>query len=151
MPIPKKIKSRDMAGQDVIIARRFRTGACAVEIPAGTVLRVKDASRGFMLESPEPCPACGVSVRLDSVIRDQAFMAGDPDAPPLDSVAFWNSRAEQNDHAWCQCSNCGFMVENYVAVKQGISSDDYIGVEWPYCPKCGKRMAIRNAAGKVVL
>ena len=151
MPIPRKIRSRDLAGARVKTAERIRTAKCAVEIPKGTELTVKGAGRGFMLESPEPCPCCGISIRLDGIPRDQVFTASGPDAPTLESIAFWENRAEHNDHTWCSCSNCKFTVENYKAVKQGISSDDYVGVRWTFCPKCGKRMAIRNASGKVVL
>lgn len=151
MPIPNKIRSRDLAGKRLVLSSRIRTGDCAVDVPTGTELVVTDVAGGFALSSERPCPACGVSVRLDRVPRIRTYLPDDPDAPAPEHVAFWNSRKELNDHTWCQCSNCGFMIENYVAVKQGISSDDYIGVEWPYCPKCGKRMAIRNAAGKVVL
>lgn len=152
MPIPRGIKSGSLVGSKLATARRIRTGDCAASVPAGMELVVKDAgSRGFMLESPSPCPCCGISIRLDAVTRSQVFMSGDPDAPYPENVAFWNSRKEHNDHTWCSCSNCNFTVENYKAVKQGISSDDYVGVKWKFCPGCGKRMAVRTANGKVVL
>lgn len=53
----------------------------------------------------------------------------------------WKNRAEYNDHLHCECSICGFTIENYRAIKTfGISSDDYIEVKWVYCPKCGASM-----------
>lgn len=151
MPIPMKMRSRDMVGKKITTAERISTEYCGVDVPAGTVLAVEKSGRGFTLGSPEPCPCCGVSVRLDFIARRRTFLPDDPDAPPLESAAFWENRADRNDHTWCQCSNCGFLVENYRAVKQGISSNDYVGVLWKFCPKCGKRMAIRNASGKAVL
>lgn len=52
------------------------------------------------------------------------------------------NRAEHNDYLWAECSNCGFRVENYKAVKTGRSSTEYTNPIWKYCPKCGAEMSV---------
>lgn len=54
--------------------------------------------------------------------------------------AHWKTREEYNDYLWVECSNCGFRVENYKAVKTGMSSTDIIGNKWNACPVCCARM-----------
>jgi hypothetical protein len=56
--------------------------------------------------------------------------------------AYWRHRGAHNDFLWCECSNCGFRVENYKAVVCGNSSNDYIDVKYKYCPICGKEMKV---------
>ena len=56
--------------------------------------------------------------------------------------AKWKNRAQYNDYLWTECSNCGFRVENYKAVKMGKSSLEYIDCIWKYCPKCGSEMTV---------
>ena len=56
--------------------------------------------------------------------------------------AKWKDRAEHNDYIWAECSNCGFRVEAYKAVKTGNSSADYIEVKYNFCPICGKPMTV---------
>lgn len=58
------------------------------------------------------------------------------------AVAKWKHRAANNDFLWCECSNCGFRVENYVAVVCGKSSTDYVDVKYKFCPMCGKPMGV---------
>lgn len=55
-------------------------------------------------------------------------------------IAQWKTREHRNDYLWVECSNCGFIVENYNAVKLGISSTDVIGYKWHACPKCTAKM-----------
>ena len=57
--------------------------------------------------------------------------------------AYWDSRSKHNDYLWAECSNCGFRVEAYKAVKQGRSSTDYERVVYKFCPICGKEMRVR--------
>ena len=52
----------------------------------------------------------------------------------------WKTREEYNDYLWVECSNCGFRVENYKAVKTGMSSTDIVGNKWNACPVCCARM-----------
>ena len=54
--------------------------------------------------------------------------------------AYWTSNEEKNDYLWARCSNCGFEVESLKCVESGKSSNDYVSVKWPFCPKCGRRM-----------
>ena len=56
--------------------------------------------------------------------------------------AFWRHRGANNDFIWCECSNCGFRVEAYHAVKLGTSSTDYVDVKYKFCPICGKEMRV---------
>lgn len=58
--------------------------------------------------------------------------------------AYWKTREEHNDYLWVECSNCGFMVENYKAVKTGNSSTDIIGNKWNGCPICLAKMDGKN-------
>lgn len=60
----------------------------------------------------------------------------------LENNAYWKNRAYRNDFIWAECSNCGFIVENYKAVKLGKSSSDYVGVKYKFCPICGKEMRV---------
>ena len=57
-------------------------------------------------------------------------------------TARWKHRAEHNDFLWAECSNCGFRVEAYKAVKAGKSSTDYTEVKYNFCPNCGKPMEV---------
>ena len=59
-------------------------------------------------------------------------------------IAHWKTREEENDFLWVECSNCGFLVENYEAVKTGISCTDIVGYKWHACPKCTARMIEEN-------
>lgn len=149
MPIPKKIRSRDLAGKEIVTAERMVRPAL-VDIPAGSRFHVATVTTGFNLKSPEPCPCCGLWIQTENVPRDRAFLPDDPAAPRLETLAFWKNRAEYNDHLWAECSNCGFQVENYKAVETGRSSDDYTEPKYKFCPKCGKRMAVRDWKGDVV-
>lgn len=54
--------------------------------------------------------------------------------------AHWQTREKYNDYLWVECSNCGFRVENYKAVKLGKSSTDIVGNKWNGCPICLARM-----------
>lgn len=56
--------------------------------------------------------------------------------------AKWKHRGAHNDFIWAECSNCGFRVENYKAVKMGRSDTDYIEVRYKFCPACGKQMEV---------
>lgn len=56
------------------------------------------------------------------------------------TIGYWRNRGDKKDFLWCECSNCGFMIENYVAVIMGTSDIDYIGVKYNFCPKCGAKM-----------
>lgn len=49
---------------------------------------------------------------------------------------------EHGDHIHCACSNCGHTEEAIRAVHIGRSSDDYTGVVYNFCPKCGSHMSI---------
>lgn len=55
-------------------------------------------------------------------------------------LAHWKTREEYNDYIWVECSNCGFRVENYKAVKCGISDTDIVEYKWKACPVCMARM-----------
>lgn len=55
-------------------------------------------------------------------------------------TAMWLTREHRNDYLWVECSNCGFLVENYNAVELGISSTDIKGYKWHACPKCTAKM-----------
>ena len=58
------------------------------------------------------------------------------------SIAYWRHRGAHNDFLWCECSNCGFRIEAYIAVKAGKSSTDYTDVKYRFCPMCGKEMRV---------
>ena len=58
------------------------------------------------------------------------------------SSAKWKNRAEYNDFIWAECSNCGFRVENYKAVKMTKSDREYDEVIYKFCPMCGKPMEV---------
>lgn len=55
-------------------------------------------------------------------------------------VAHWKTRVDRNDYSWLECSNCGFLVENYKACKLGKSSADIVEYKWKACPICMARM-----------
>ena len=57
---------------------------------------------------------------------------------------YWNTREAHNDYLWVECSECGYRVENYVAVKTGISSTDIVEVRWHFCPKCGNHKVVKG-------
>lgn len=74
---------------------------------------------------------CAVDVEiacLDKIVLDD----------PL--TAHWKTREARNDYLWVECSNCGFLVENYKAVKTGRSSTDIVEYKWHACPKCTAKM-----------
>lgn len=56
--------------------------------------------------------------------------------------AKWQHRAYRNDHLWAECSNCGFLVENYKAVEMGRSSTEYLSVKYRRCPQCEAKMKV---------
>lgn len=56
--------------------------------------------------------------------------------------ACWKTREDKNDYLWVECSNCGFVVENYKAVKLGCSSTDVIGYKYHSCPICTAKMVL---------
>ena len=58
----------------------------------------------------------------------------------ISKTARWKTREAHNDYLWVECSNCGFRVENYLAVETGISSTDVVGYRWHACPKCTAKM-----------
>lgn len=60
----------------------------------------------------------------------------------INNRAKWLHRGKYNDFLWCECSNCGFRVENYTAVVCGKSSTDYVDVKYKFCPMCGKAMEV---------
>ena len=57
---------------------------------------------------------------------------------------YWNTREAHNDYLWVECSECGYRVENYVAVKTGVSSTDIVEVRWHFCPKCGNHKVLKE-------
>lgn len=59
-------------------------------------------------------------------------------------VARWKTREKKNDFLWVECSNCGFIVENYKAVNLGKSSTDVIGYKWHACPRCTAKMVMED-------
>lgn len=61
---------------------------------------------------------------------------------PKRTNAIWKNRKHAGDYLWAECSMCGFRVENYKAVTIGRSSDNYVGVAYKYCPKCGSKMGV---------
>lgn len=69
----------------------------------------------------------------------------------MSNTAYWKDRSDKNDYLWCECSNCGFMVENYKVVELGFSDTDYIGVKYNYCPKCGKKMFVNKKVALATL
>lgn len=56
--------------------------------------------------------------------------------------AYWKTREDKNDYLWVECSNCGFMVENYKAVELGCHSTDVIGYKYHSCPICTAKMVL---------
>ena len=72
--------------------------------------------------------------------KDLIYEAPTIEAEPV-IHGHWMNRSAKNDYIWCECSNCGFMVENYKAVILGKSDTDYIGVKYHYCPVCGAKMS----------
>lgn len=66
------------------------------------------------------------------------------DLPTTEAEEFlyaqWKTRAYRNDYIWVECSNCGFLVENYKAIYTGKSSTDIVGYKWHACPKCTAKM-----------
>lgn len=59
-------------------------------------------------------------------------------------IAQWKTREAYNDYLWVECSNCGFRVENYLAVETGRSSTDVVGYRWHACPKCTAKMIFKK-------
>ena len=60
----------------------------------------------------------------------------------IEEGAKWKTRAEYNDFLWVECSNCGFRVENYKAVKQIKSNRECDEAIYKFCPMCGKSMGV---------
>lgn len=62
----------------------------------------------------------------------------------LEESAYWKSRKDRNDFTWVECSNCGFLIENYKALEIGNGSNGElgktVGYRWHACPKCAARM-----------
>jgi DNA-directed RNA polymerase subunit RPC12/RpoP len=60
--------------------------------------------------------------------------------------AQWKTREARNDYLWVECSNCGFIVENYIAVdmKGGNRSENITGYKYHACPKCEAKMRMPN-------
>lgn len=54
----------------------------------------------------------------------------------------WENRERIGDYGNVECSECGYIVANYRAVKIGDSSIHYTGVEYNFCPKCGTKMTV---------
>ena len=61
-------------------------------------------------------------------------------------IAEWETRGHKNDFTWVECSNCGFLIENYKAVVLGNHSTDVVGYKWNACPKCGAMMKFKKEA-----
>lgn len=63
---------------------------------------------------------------------------------PEESFAYWEHRAQHNDYLWVQCSNCGFRIENYVAVVLAGCDTKFSDVKYKFCPICGKEMRVHK-------
>ena len=61
--------------------------------------------------------------------------------------AYWKTREDKNDYLWVECSNCGFMVENYKAVELGCHSTDIISYKYHSCPICTAKMVLPSKEG----
>lgn len=61
-------------------------------------------------------------------------------------IAYYLDMSDRNDYSHCKCSNCGMTFENYVVVKIGKDSCDYIGVRdsHKFCSKCGCEMKVKK-------
>lgn len=55
--------------------------------------------------------------------------------------SYWRSLGSEGDHIHCECSNCKYTTEAINAVEIGSSSDEYVGVRWNFCPRCGQPMS----------
>lgn len=66
------------------------------------------------------------------------------DSATMNPDGYWKTRQAYNDYLWVECSNCGFRVENYNAVKTGVSSTDIVEIRWHFCPKCGNHKVLEN-------
>lgn len=53
---------------------------------------------------------------------------------------YWKSRIGANDRKNCECSNCGFIVPLYEAIKFSEETKDYMDVRYRFCPNCGAIM-----------
>jgi hypothetical protein len=58
------------------------------------------------------------------------------------NFAKWKNRAAYNDFLWVECSNCGFRVKNYKAVRMSQSNRKYDEAIYKFCPMCGKPMEV---------
>ena len=152
MPIPDKIKIRDLVGKTVILDEDVTTRQC-LRVPAGTAMRVTSVGRGLNLQSL-PDYGSGVSYILTDVRKSDVsipdYTFGAPVDPQPYYGALWLDRSEYNDYTWSQCSRCGKQLEDYKAVNTGTSSTDYTGVKTRFCPCCGSRMGVRTNRGKIV-
>lgn len=150
MPIPKNLKDEDLAGRTAILDRAMdsmlRTTMVDVDLPKGTRFHISGCGKGLDV-STDRCPRCGVRVSARGIDRRLLSVPDDPDAG-LEPEAYWTSQEERNDYIWARCSKCGFTVEALRCVKTGRSSNDYTGVKWPFCPRCGRRMGFRGIGQK---
>lgn len=59
-------------------------------------------------------------------------------------VATWKDRKSQNDYTWLECSNCGYLAEDYKVLEIGNGTNgtlgEIIGYKWHACPRCAARM-----------
>lgn len=148
MPIPKKIRIRDLVGKDVVLDSTVTTPHC-LRVPTGTVMRVSSVGRGLNLVCRGP--RHGISFVLTDVRKNDVSMTDDPEAPDPYYGALWANRAKYNDFLWAECSCCGKQLENHEAVHTGIDATRYTGVKTPFCPRCGSRMGVRTPTGKITI
>lgn len=63
-------------------------------------------------------------------------------------AAHWMTREHKNDFLWVECSNCGFLVENYKALKIGDGTNGplgkIVGYNYHACPKCTAKMIMEG-------
>ena len=78
---------------------------------------------------------------VQDAIRDLPTVRLNLDSP---IVAQWKTREARNDYLWVECSNCGFMVENYKAVRCKSSDIDVVAYKMNACPKCAARMIFQK-------
>lgn len=78
------------------------------------------------------CAVDGEIACLDTVVIDDPI------------YAHWMTGEHKNDYLWVECSNCGFLVENYKALKIGNGIDGplgkIVGYKYHACPKCTAKM-----------
>ena len=79
---------------------------------------------------------------IEACHKRKCALVGKKVLPERASEAYWLHRGQYNDYIWVECSKCGFRVENYKAVKLGISDMDLKEAKYHYCPICGSRMRV---------